>query len=183
MTQTEFPFNYPEFYDQIAEKKFTTLVELGVWRGDSVTHLAKKMLENNHTDFKIYAVDLFEDTSDKDILRIADAEVIKNVHNIFNQKLIDNGIQDYIEPIKSLSWEAADRFEDHSVDFVFIDAGHDYESVKKDLAAWLPKVKEGGIISGHDYSSRWPGVKQAIHERFGVGNVNGAKGSVWHKQL
>jgi hypothetical protein len=56
---------------------------------------------------------------------------------------------------------------DGSVDLVFIDADHSYEGVKADIEAWLPKVKVGGWIGGHDYKSpRFPGVERAVHERF-----------------
>ena len=49
------------------------------------------------------------------------------------------------------SVEAAKDVPDNSLDFVFIDAAHDYENVRKDIEAWYPKVKSGGIVSGHDY--------------------------------
>ena len=68
--------------------------------------------------------------------------------------------------IKSCSWEAATLFEDNSVDFVFIDADHQYESVKKDITAWYPKIKIGGIMSGHDYISKF-GVADAVNSFFG----------------
>jgi methyltransferase family protein len=49
------------------------------------------------------------------------------------------------------SVEAAAKAPDHSFDFVYIDARHDYESVKEDLHAWCAKVRPGGILAGHDY--------------------------------
>lgn len=49
------------------------------------------------------------------------------------------------------SVEAAKTVQDGSLDFVFIDADHSYKSVKEDLRAWSPKVRKGGIVSGHDY--------------------------------
>lgn len=49
------------------------------------------------------------------------------------------------------SVKAAKRFEDESLDFVFIDADHSDRAVREDIAAWLPKVKIGGLLCGHDY--------------------------------
>jgi hypothetical protein len=51
-------------------------------------------------------------------------------------------------------------------DMVFIDAMHDYQSVKDDITYWLPHVRYGGIIVFHDYGG-FPGVTQAFHEFFG----------------
>lgn len=67
----------------------------------------------------------------------------------------------------SKSLEAAKTFPDGSLDFVFIDGAHDYESVKADIQAWYPKVRQGGIVSGHDYyqgKSGGMGVIQAVDE-------------------
>ena len=43
------------------------------------------------------------------------------------------------------------RFAPNSVDLVFLDGAHDYESVKRDIVQWLPVLKPGGIMCGHDY--------------------------------
>ena len=67
--------------------------------------------------------------------------------------------------IKGNSVEVAKTFEDDSLDFVFIDAGHRYEEVKADLNAWFPKVRKGGVISGHDYVKYQDfGVIEAVDE-------------------
>lgn len=60
------------------------------------------------------------------------------------------------------SVEMAKRVEDASLDFVFIDADHRYPAVVKDIAAWVPKLKEGGMLCGHDI--HLPGVHQAVEE-------------------
>jgi Methyltransferase domain len=70
------------------------------------------------------------------------------------------------------SVEAAAKVPDHSFDFVYIDARHDYESVKEDVAAWCTKVRPGGILAGHDYvDGDLPEgefyVKSAVDEFFG----------------
>jgi hypothetical protein len=66
------------------------------------------------------------------------------------------------------------------VDLVFIDAAHDYESVKADIKAWTPHVKPGGILCGHDYGvSFLPGVKEAVDEI----NPDGVTNTVWWKRL
>ena len=63
--------------------------------------------------------------------------------------------------------DAAKWIADGSLDFVFIDGNHQYEPVKEDIADWAPKVRQGGIVSGHDYydfKSGRGGVVQAVDE-------------------
>lgn len=61
--------------------------------------------------------------------------------------------------------EAHTQVADSSLDFIFIDADHAKESVKKDIQLWEPKVRLGGMISGHD--SHFPGVYEAVLEYYG----------------
>jgi hypothetical protein len=60
---------------------------------------------------------------------------------------------------------------DGTVDFVYIDGAHNYDAIRADINAWLPKVKPGGYIGGHDYGNNEPeevnGVKKAVDETFG----------------
>jgi len=51
-----------------------------------------------------------------------------------------------------------------SFDLVFVDADHSYDAVKRDIWAWKPKIKKGGILCGHDY--HWDTVKKAVNEEF-----------------
>jgi len=68
-------------------------------------------------------------------------------------------------------------------DLVFVDAEHDYESVKRDILTWAPLVKENGIMCGHDYASRERGVIKAVNEIYGEDNIEVIHpGSVWAKR-
>lgn len=50
-------------------------------------------------------------------------------------------------------------------DIVFIDAGHDYKSVRKDIILYRPLVRPGGVLCGHDYAAKaWKGVVRAVNE-------------------
>lgn len=69
--------------------------------------------------------------------------------------------------LKKNSLDAAKDIVDESLDFVFIDADHQYQAVKDDIHVWVKKVKRGGIISGHDYyifGSGNRGVVDAVDE-------------------
>lgn len=56
--------------------------------------------------------------------------------------------------MRSFSVEAARKVPDGSLDFAYVDANHTYPHVVADIAAWLPKVRKGGILAGHDYCRR-----------------------------
>lgn len=64
--------------------------------------------------------------------------------------------------MKKFSVDAAKHIEDKSLDFVFIDAQHTYDSLKADIQAWEPKLREGGFMLGHDI--HFPGVLKAVKE-------------------
>jgi hypothetical protein len=66
--------------------------------------------------------------------------------------------------IRLPSVEAAKLFAPGSVDFVYVDAAHDYESVRGDIAAWWPAISREGILAGHDFDNHelHAGVKQAV---------------------
>jgi hypothetical protein len=66
----------------------------------------------------------------------------------------------YLDRISSL--DAARDLPDESLDFVYIDANHHYEHIKADIEAWAPKVRPGGIVSGHDYHDLKPHRCQVI---------------------
>ena len=118
---------------------------------------------------KVFSIDLFNH-KDTDILPI----ITRNME--------ERGLLNNIHIEKGCSWEYANTFEDNSIDFVFIDADHSYEAVKKDILSYFPKLKIGGIMAGHDYEfkeyneeyvnedghgDRHHGVIKAVNEIFG----------------
>lgn len=66
--------------------------------------------------------------------------------------------------LKGKTVEQAERIFDSQLDWIYIDAGHNYTNVYEDLTAWTPKVRIGGIISGHDFLNTAYGVFEAVHD-------------------
>jgi lipopolysaccharide biosynthesis glycosyltransferase len=78
--------------------------------------------------------------------------------------------------LRSFSAEASEQFRDNSLDFVFIDANHDFEHCSEDLRLWWPEIREGGVMAGHDFFDAVRGggvygVKTAVHTFFGTQGV------------
>ena len=74
-------------------------------------------------------------------------------------------LDDYKEKIRILelrSEDAANHIEDNTLDYIFIDGDHRYDSVLKDLQAYWPKVKQGGIFAGHDWN--FAEVENAVNQ-------------------
>lgn len=67
-----------------------------------------------------------------------------------------------VDIIKGLTIDAAQAVPDNALDFVFIDADHSEAGVRTDIRCWLPKIKPGGTLLGHD--AAWPGVRAAIDD-------------------
>ena len=81
----------------------------------------------------------------------------------FEQRLKEKINSNVVNFVQASSIEYADLIENNSVDFVYIDAEHDYDSVKQDLSVWFPKVKIGGFLAGHDYNKKqFPGLVKAV---------------------
>jgi hypothetical protein len=102
-----------------------------------------------------------------------------NDESVINKTLYDEFISNIepvrhvVTPIRLPSIQAANIYADNSIFFVFIDGSHLYEAVKEDILAWLPKVKSGGFIGGHDIDQpeEFNGVRKAVDELIGPGNI------------
>lgn len=153
-------FDFPNLYSFIVEQSpnDAKFVEVGSWLGKSSSYMAVE-IANSKKDISFYCVDTWqgsEEHSSNDL-------IVKNeLYNSFLKNILP--VQNYINPIRLSSREASEKFENESLDFIFIDAGHSYEDVSEDLKCWFPKLKKGGYFAGHDYSPAWPGVIKAVNE-------------------
>ena len=144
-------FTFPRFYKDMVNKfpNGSKFVEVGVYEGKSFAYLIVEA-KNAGKEFDLTCVDSFT----------FDGLWSKFIENM-------QPVRDEFSVIIDQSWNSDVYFEDESLDFVFIDADHVYDNVKKDILAWLPKIKPGGIIAGHDFCPEHPGVEQAVREIFG----------------
>lgn len=69
-----------------------------------------------------------------------------------------------VKVLRGISWEMAQNVKDNSLDLIYIDCCHTKECVLRDLNAWMPKLKTGGICAGHDYLNKAYGVYQAVSD-------------------
>jgi len=153
-------FGFRDLYDKVlGENENAVFVEIGTWKGKSASYMAERIMESKK-NIKFHTIDTFDMTPDNDHYELIDVD---NLYNTCMDNLKPVG--SCVNVIRKSSIEACGDFGDCSVDFLFIDGSHRYEDVKKDIESWYPKVKRGGIISGHDYFS--PDVKRAVMEFFG----------------
>lgn len=145
-----------EVCDHIGDVSEMTMVEIGCYAGESTTIWCKNFKE-------VFAVDPWADGKGYDSNDYASRAMSDNIENQFDNRMskFDN-----FEKIKDFSYNVVDQFEDESLDFVYIDGEHTYDGVKKDIELYLPKIKKGGYIGGHDYKPKWQGVMDAVDERF-----------------
>ncbi|GAF79786.1 unnamed protein product, partial [marine sediment metagenome] len=99
----------------------------------------------------------------------------------FLSNMEEAGILSDIVPMRMLSVEAAKEFDDEFFDLIFIDGGHDADSVSEDISAWLPKLKNDGFLLGHDIHMQGVvnGIVKALGEEVfkGVWYLYGSK--IW----
>jgi hypothetical protein len=154
-------FTYPNLYSAVVKyfPDYSNFVEVGSWKGRSGSYMGVEIV-NSGKEQMLVCVDIFvgpDEHLNKDGLYL---EFQKNIEPVNDER------PGTIEFIRGKSMDVVDSIKDFSLDFVFIDASHEYEDVKADINAWYMKVKEGGVIAGHDYPY-WPGVKKAVDEYFG----------------
>jgi len=144
------PYTRP-FDELLKGRKDLVGAEVGVYRGQH----AREIL--THLDIKkLFLVDSWDDYKgyDEGTLKSKLVEAYNDARKLLKE--FDDG---RLVWIKDFSVNASKKIEDESLDFVYIDANHAYEYALQDLKAWLPKVKIGGFIGGHDYDNNKEKIK------------------------
>lgn len=158
-------FSFPDLYSHVVEisPDKSHFVEVGVWKGTSASYMGVEIL-NSGKNIKFDCIDPFIPVGDE-------MEEYKITHEDLKNQFIDN-----MKPLEGKytlyalgSPEVTKMYKEKSLDFVFIDGSHRYEDVVNDIKAWMPKIKKGGILAGHDYTSGWPDVVKAVDDVLGEG--------------
>jgi len=151
-------------------------IEVGAWKGQTAALMASLIQVSGK---KIYfdVVDTWEGS---------DEEVHSEDQDVVNGTLLESFLhytkpfKNIIHPVKLNSIEASKNYNNESIDFIFLDASHKTEDVINDIEAWIPKLKQGGILIGDDYD--WDSVKEAVLNSLVKDNfveITNVTGSFW----
>jgi cephalosporin hydroxylase len=161
-------FSFGKLYSFMVDRypSGSHFVEIGSWKGCSSSYMAVE-IHNSGKNIKFDCVDTWQGTQigDDKSIHEQDPDVAAGV---LYERFLSNidRVKQYINPVRMDSAEAAKNYKDESLDFVFVDADHTYNGVMRDLNAWVPKIRVGGIIAGHDYA--WcEDVRRAVCDFFG----------------
>jgi tetratricopeptide (TPR) repeat protein/predicted O-methyltransferase YrrM len=172
-------FNFWQFYTLIANRlqDGDTVCEVGVWLGRSIIFLAQ-LCQRLGKKVRFIAVDTFNGEPDQP----EHAEVVKqhggSIKAAFCANLLRCGVSESFQILDVTSLAASNDVESESLAFCFIDASHDYNSVKSDILVWLPKVRKDGILAGHDV--QWAPVQKAVQDYLPDAKI---VPPVWMKQI
>ncbi|MFA5889093.1 MAG: glycosyltransferase [Candidatus Paceibacterota bacterium] len=151
---------YDEFSKIINPRNFKVGAEIGVAYGGH----CEAMLKNTKIE-KLYGVDPYEHRESyvDDSMNLPQKE-FDELFKMTKERL--SPFSKRYEHIRKCSKDAVGNISEQ-LDFIYIDADHSYEGVWTDLCAWFLKIKDGGIIGGHDYMNPYfPGVQKAVDEFF-----------------
>ena len=166
------------FLSLIKEKKPKTFLEIGVFHGVTARNVCELLYKINGKEFNYIGLDLFEESiENKD--EIIPSTNFSNPLKYFYFKYIKrqnpysiDAVQDLLKKfkenvhlIKGNSNKVLKKIDMRKIDYVFLDGGHDYETVKNDLESCIEVINSNGTILCDDYNLSYaPGVKQAIDE-------------------
>ena len=183
--------NFYDLYGMMANQATdkSHFVEIGALYGLSSAFMVNCMKLANKR-FKFDVIDVWDETGVPELKTPGDKMLTEAVgpnycetrkdslYFTFLKYMMDTDSIQYMTPIRLSSVEASKLYKDGSLDFVFIDAMHTYDGVTADITAWMPKIRKGGVLAGHDYD--WPEVKRAVDDiLYDFGTI----GTSWFKNL
>lgn len=159
---------YSSFVKMAPADTESVFVELGAWKGKSSAYLATE-IANSNKPIKFHVVDAWDGRGHTNSDGTAEywsyeLDIKAGLFETFTNNL--KPVAQFYTPVRMDTVQAAAQFEDGSVDMVWIDTTQDYSMVMAEIKAWLPKVKSGGWIGGHDYTSAPATVGAAVHAMF-----------------
>jgi hypothetical protein len=164
--------DHPFLEQVVAEWRPRTLVEVGVWKGASVLHLAR-MMQRHGVEGTVIAVDTWlgaiDHWADPGLFAELRAENgYPSLYKTFLGNILHEGQAERVVPLPLDSTNAAAlmHLRGIAVDVVHLDAGHEEASVAADLAAWWPVLRPGGMLIADDYDAeggKFPGVMRAVN--------------------
>jgi predicted O-methyltransferase YrrM len=126
-------FDFQNIYTDMIDKAKDdyNFVEVGSWLGKSSSYMGVE-IKKSGKKIKFDCIDLWEFTGD-DAFYKEYFEKLGNVYSVFLENMNKSNVSDIINPIKLDSVSASNKYQDNSIDFIFIDANHNYEFIKKDI--------------------------------------------------
>tara|TARA_X000001036_G_C20289516_1_gene647779 strand:+ start:30 stop:662 length:633 start_codon:yes stop_codon:yes gene_type:complete len=167
------------FLDQIAKKKPKYFLEVGVFHGVTARNVCELLFKIHNKDFQYIGLDLFEENDENKDEIIPNTKFSNPLKTLFFRyiKKLDpyslNGVNDLLKKfkdnvhlIKGNSNKILKKIDMSKIDYVFLDGGHGYETVKNDLEACKEVLDNNGTVLCDDYNlaAQAPGVKLAIDE-------------------
>lgn len=124
------------------------VAEIGVWDGSTTVSYLPLIQQNQG---RAYLIDWFKGCENDDGgVHKFNTENKDNIKNRLMHNISVLNCQNTSVLLDGISWECSKYIPDESLDICFIDASHLYEDVLKDIKYYMPKIKRGGIICGHD---------------------------------
>lgn len=159
-------FDFADIYDRAVDEAAdgAQFLEIGCWLGRSTCYLGQRIKESGK-DIRLFVVDTFEGVVKEE----AQKALIEQGTSILDQFLANlraAEVENIVAVFPESSETAHIHFDDRSLDLVFIDGDHSYEAVRRDILQFAPKVKGGGVLSGHDYGNS-DDVRRAVRELLG----------------
>lgn len=139
------PRNRKEFIGLLKALGYRSGAEIGVWEGQFSEWICQAM-----PDIDLTCIDPWRAYGEYRDAKNDQGRLDAAYQTATNRLARYRGCQLW----RQSSLEAATRFADGSLDFVYIDGNHARRFVEADLKAWAPKVRRGGIVAGHDYTTR-----------------------------